>query len=142
LADRQLEKEKKRQEQGEVQDVIVKSGLWSVVRHPNYLGDALVHLSFPLLSIANSIFDPLMLLGPAANYISLRYIGERANEKAQERRYRAHYTMKYKQWEEYRNEKNGFWPAPKELIYNPWSWVILGIGALAAGGEWALQAYW
>ncbi|KAF6811847.1 duf1295 domain protein [Colletotrichum musicola] len=67
---------------------VCKEGIWSLVRHPNYLGDALVHLSFPLLLYASGMLSSIERLGPLANYAFLRYIGgDRENEESQEARY-------------------------------------------------------
>ena len=41
----------------------------------SYLGDALVHFSFPAVLYANGLLNPWYLLGAAANYAFLRYIG-------------------------------------------------------------------
>lgn len=74
LADHQIENHKqKAEEQG--QSEILRSGVWSIVRHPNYLGDALCHLAFPLWNIGSGLFSPWQLLGPIANYLFLRGIG-------------------------------------------------------------------
>lgn len=74
LADRQMERHKR---QGEVlgQSLLLRSGVWSIVRHPNYLGDALCHLAFPLWNLGSGLFSPWQLLGPVANYLFLRGIG-------------------------------------------------------------------
>merc|ERR1711981_1075508 len=78
LADAQLDKHKLNSS-GLKQD-----GVWSIVRHPNYLGDALIHASFPLLLYGSGMLHPLALLGPAANYVYLRYVGgDRQTETSQ-----------------------------------------------------------
>lgn len=74
LADRQIENHKRQtEEQGHSK--ILRSGVWSIVRHPNYLGDALCHLAFPLWNFGSGLFSPWQLLGPIANYLFLRGIG-------------------------------------------------------------------
>lgn len=74
LADQQIENHK-RQTEAHGQSKILRSGVWSIVRHPNYLGDALCHLAFPLWNIGSGLFSPWQLLGPVANYLFLRGIG-------------------------------------------------------------------
>ncbi|KAL4954383.1 hypothetical protein BDW69DRAFT_140554 [Aspergillus filifer] len=127
LADAKLASHKKDRKTG-----LCRDGVWSIVRHPNpsYLGDALVHFSFPLLLIGSGVFHPLTLLGPIANHVFLRLIGGDAeNEATQEERYAKEDPAKKVQFDEYRAEKNSFWPAAKELG-NKWSWIVLGGGAV------------
>lgn len=74
LADNQMETHKQQaEEQGESK--LLRSGVWSIVRHPNYLGDALCHFAFPLWNLGSGLFSPWQLLGPGANYVFLRGIG-------------------------------------------------------------------
>jgi steroid 5-alpha reductase family enzyme len=74
LADSQMEGHKNRaNEQGKGK--ILRSGVWSIVRHPNYLGDALCHFAFPLWNLGSAMFSPLQVIGPVANYLFLRGIG-------------------------------------------------------------------
>lgn len=74
LADYQMENHK-RQSEEQGKSAILRSGVWSIVRHPNYLGDALCHLAFPLWNFGSGLFSPWQLLGPIANYLFLRGIG-------------------------------------------------------------------
>lgn len=74
LADSQIENHKQ-QAEGKGESSILRSGVWSIVRHPNYLGDALCHLAFPLWNLGSGLFSPWQLLGPIANYAFLRGIG-------------------------------------------------------------------
>lgn len=93
----------------------------------SYLGDALVHLSFPLFLWGSGKLHPITLLGPAANYIFLRYIGgDEENEASQEARY-ANDPTKSVQFAQYKQDKNSFWPKVQELA-NPWSAVVVGAG--------------
>ncbi|KIN04994.1 hypothetical protein OIDMADRAFT_101845 [Oidiodendron maius Zn] len=104
------------------------SGVWSIVRHPNYLGDALVHASFPLILYGAGSLHPLATLGPIANYILLRYIGgDKENEAYTEQRYFKDKSPKYSQLQEYKAKKNAFWPSLDELD-NPWLWSVVTIG--------------
>jgi len=74
LADNQIENHKNRSsKQGKGK--ILRSGVWSIVRHPNYLGDALCHFAFPLWNFGTRMFSPWQMLGPIANYFFLRGIG-------------------------------------------------------------------
>ncbi|KAI0014641.1 DUF1295-domain-containing protein [Xylariomycetidae sp. FL0641] len=106
-----------------------RDGVWSVVRHPNYLGDALVHLSFPFLLYSAGQMHPLTVLGPLANYAFLRYVGgDKQNEEYQESRYSKENPVKHQQLQEYKREKNSFWPSVKEAS-NKWVWVVAAVGA-------------
>jgi len=135
LADAQLDKHKLNSS-GLKQD-----GVWSIVRHPNYLGDALIHASFPLLLYGSGMLHPLALLGPAANYVYLRYVGgDRQTETSQRRRYSTSSPEKFKQFERYSEEKNSFWPSSKE-VKNPWLWGIIGSGVAGVLLEKAVSEY-
>ncbi|KAH9933816.1 uncharacterized protein B0H18DRAFT_1115187 [Fomitopsis serialis] len=123
LADTQLETHKQRT--GDI--VLNREGVWSIVRHPNYLGDALVHFSFPVLLYSAGLLHPLALLGPLANYVYLRVLGgDRETERFQEEAYKAD-PLKYEQFRHFRREKNSFWPGLKELA-NGWTWAIVAVG--------------
>jgi steroid 5-alpha reductase family enzyme len=74
LADGQIESHKNRSNE-KSNGKILRSGVWSIVRHPNYLGDALCHFAFPLWNLGSGLFSPWQLLGPVANYFFLRGIG-------------------------------------------------------------------
>jgi len=130
LADYQLAQHKKEGKGG-----LTKEGVWSIVRHPNYLGDAFVHLSFIVLLYGSDMLAPVELLGPLANYLFLRYFGgDKENEANQTRRYSMSDPEKMQQLEQFRSEKNSFWPAAKELG-NKWLWAVLGCGALGVAIE-------
>jgi steroid 5-alpha reductase family enzyme len=123
LADIQLESFKKRDGQG-----VNREGVWSIVRHPNYLGDALIHASFPLFLLGSGLLHPITALGPIANYIFLRYIGgDKENEESQAERYSKHDVVKAEEFNEYRHQKNSFWPKLEEFR-NSWT-----LGVLTAG---------
>lgn len=104
--------------------------------HPgSYLGDALVHLSFPVFLYANDMFSPVVLLGPLANYVFLRLVGgDRENEASQARRYGAENVPKKLDLDRYREERNAFWPDPRQ-ISNPWTWAAVGCGVAGAVAE-------
>lgn len=75
---------------------------------------------------------PLALLGPAANYVYLRYIGgDKTQETSQRRRYSTSDPEKFQQFEQYSEEKNSFWPSTKE-VQNPWLWGVIGSGIVGA----------
>ncbi|KAF5574258.1 DUF1295 domain protein [Fusarium subglutinans] len=124
LADAQLESFKK----DETTQGINREGVWSIVRHPNYLGDVLIHASFPILLLGAGILHPITALGPIANYVFLRYIGgDRENEESQAERYSKHDAVKAQEFKEYRQQKNSFWPKSEELR-NSWTLGVLGVG--------------
>ncbi|KAF3769475.1 DUF1295-domain-containing protein [Cryphonectria parasitica EP155] len=123
LADYQLNRHKKT-DNGNLN----RDGVWSIVRHPNYLGDALVHFSFPLFLWGSGKIHPIVLLGPVANYAFLRYVGGDAqNEAAQAQRYAKTSPVKAQEFSEYKQTKNSFWPKVQEAS-NPWTLTILGAG--------------
>ncbi|KUI55568.1 hypothetical protein VP1G_02931 [Cytospora mali] len=124
LADYQLNSHKKKTANA----TLNREGVWSIVRHPNYLGDALVHLSFPLFLWGSGKLHPITLLGPAANYAFLRYVGGDAqNEAYQEKEY-AKNPVKASDFAAYKHSKNSFWPKVQEGA-NPWTLAVLGAGA-------------
>ncbi|KAI0882939.1 DUF1295-domain-containing protein [Annulohypoxylon maeteangense] len=105
-----------------------REGVWSIVRHPNYLGDALCHLSFPLLLYSAGQLHPLTIVGPIANYIFLRFIGgDKENEENQEKRYSKGNPVKYQELQQYKQSKNSFWPGLGE-VSNKWVWAIATAG--------------
>ncbi|KAI0010463.1 DUF1295-domain-containing protein [Xylariaceae sp. FL0662B] len=118
-----------------------RSGVWSIVRHPNYLGDALLHFSLPLLLYSSGQLHPLVLLGPVANYVYLRFIGgDKEIEAYQEDRYSKESPIKYRQMQEYKRKKNSFWPGLQE-VNNKWLWIVAAAGAGGAIIERSVRAY-
>jgi hypothetical protein len=70
----------------------------------------------------------LALLGPVANYIFLRYVGgDKENEANEEQRYQETDTRKLQQLQEYKVNKNSFWPRVEELS-NPWFLAVAAAG--------------
>ncbi|OWY54324.1 hypothetical protein AA0120_g4226 [Alternaria tenuissima] len=135
LADYQLDQFKAEGNKG-----IMREGVWSIVRNPNYLGDALVHISFIVMLYGSDMLAPVELLGPAANYAFLRFFGGDAEkEKHQERRYSASQPDKFRELEKFRADKNAFWPSVDELS-NKWLWTVLGVGGLGIAVEQTLRA--
>ncbi|ESZ97211.1 hypothetical protein SBOR_2405 [Sclerotinia borealis F-4128] len=127
-ADWQLESHKQDRTVG-----LLTEGIWSIVRHPNYLGDTLLHASFPLILYGAGLFHPLMLLAPLANYTFLRYIGGQGENEVEVKD-----SRKVKDLEKYKREKNSFWPGVDEL-HNEWTWTVVAIGAAGVFGEWGLR---
>ncbi|KAF6794264.1 duf1295 domain protein [Colletotrichum sojae] len=114
---------------------VCKEGVWSLVRHPNYLGDALVHLSFPLLLYATGMLSSIELFGPLANYAFLRHIGgDRENEESQEARYLKNNPEKKVDLDRNRHQRNSFWPDISQ-VRNRWAWVVIGCGLAGAAVE-------
>lgn len=62
----------------------------------------------------------------------------RQNEEYQKERYSKDDPNKYLEFQEYRRQKNSFWPSFSELV-NPWSLVCIGTGAAVAGVEYLLE---
>ncbi|KAF3904728.1 hypothetical protein ABW20_dc0100603 [Dactylellina cionopaga] len=130
LADSQLQKGKRKDGEG-----LVREGVWSIVRHPNYLGDFLVHLSFPLMALADGVFNPAMIVGPLSNYLFLRLVGgDKENEQYQMAKYVRESERKHGELLEWKEKKNSFWPGWREAA-NPWTWAVISAGALGAGVE-------
>lgn len=97
----------------------------------SYLGDVLVHLSFPIFLYANNMLAPITLLGPLANYLFLRFVGgDKETEESQRRRYNSEGMAKKVEFDRYRRERNAFWPDAGQ-IYNKWTWVVVGCGVTA-----------
>ncbi|VBB76897.1 Putative protein of unknown function [Podospora comata] len=114
------------------EEKICKEGVWGIVRHPNYLGDALVHLSFPLMLYASDLLTPIAMLGPLANYLYLRCVGgDKTDEYTRTRRYSSEDVSKKIEFDRYRRERNSFWP-DKGQIHNKWTWIVVGCGVAGA----------
>jgi hypothetical protein len=62
----------------------------------------------------------------------------RQNEEYQKERYSKDDPNKYLEFQEYRRQKNSFWPGFSELV-NPWLLVCIGSGAAVAGVEYWLE---
>lgn len=122
---------------------LCRSGVWSIVRHPNYLGDLMTHLSYPLLLLSAGSFNPYALLGPLANWYFLRHVGgDKQTEASQEYRYRENdQAEKMLDLIESREEKNAFWPSVRELG-NIWTWAVIGSGVAGVFAERALRRYY
>lgn len=98
----------------------------------SYLGDTLVHFSFPLLLFASNSLQPIHLLGPLLNYLFLRYVsGDKENEQSQARRYSTENVNKKIDFDKYRREENAFWP-DKSQVTNKWTWYVVGAGVAGA----------
>ncbi|KAK9414089.1 putative Steroid 5-alpha reductase C-terminal domain-containing protein [Seiridium unicorne] len=114
---------------------VYKEGVWSLVRHPNYLGDALVHFSFPLLLYGSDLLAPIEILGSIANYLFLRYVGgDKQTEAHQHRRYSQSSHEKHADFERFKASHNSFWPKA-DVLTNQWLWIVLGAGAAGAAVE-------
>ncbi|KAL0938346.1 DUF1295 domain protein [Colletotrichum truncatum] len=132
LADWQLARFKK---ENVNENSMCRDGVWSLVRHPNYLGDTLIHFSFPLLLYATGMLHPIELLGPLANYFFLRYVGgDKENESSQESRYLRDNPEKKVDLDRYRQQNNSFWPDASQ-VKNKWAWVVIGCGLAGAAIE-------
>ncbi|KAF2971864.1 hypothetical protein GQX73_g1671 [Xylaria multiplex] len=136
LADTQLEKFK---DSARDSTSVCKEGVWSLVRHPNYLGDALVHLSFPLLLYGSDMLAPVEVLGGIANYLFLRYVGgDKQTERHQARRYSESSPEKFADFQRRKETHNSFWPKA-DVLTNQWLWVVVGAGVAGAVVEQVFQ---
>ncbi|KAK6845720.1 hypothetical protein PG995_015830 [Apiospora arundinis] len=136
LADKQLEEFK---QDPKNKNAVCKEGVWSLVRHPNYLGDSLVHFSFPLLLYGSDMLAPVEILGCIANYLFLRYVGgDKQTEKHQERRYSQTNLEKHADFVKFKETHNSVWPRV-EVVGNKWLWYVLGAGAAGAAIEQAIH---
>jgi steroid 5-alpha reductase family enzyme len=114
----------------------------TLTNHKSYLGDALIHASFPILLASAGLLHPIVLAAPAVNYLFLRYVGgDRENEASQEERYAKTDSLKSVEFQQYKKDKNSFWPSAAE-VQNKWTWYIVGAGvagaALEKGVRWAM----
>ncbi|ORY71409.1 uncharacterized protein BCR38DRAFT_331367 [Pseudomassariella vexata] len=136
LADVQLDRFKRTEKD---KTALCKHGVWSLVRHPNYLGDILVHLSFPLLLYGSDMLAPIEVLGGIANYLFLRYIGgDKQTEKHQTRRYSQSSVEKHADFEKFKQSHNSVWPKA-DVLENKWFWIVAGVGVAVAGIEQAIH---
>ncbi|KAK8095056.1 hypothetical protein PG997_001741 [Apiospora hydei] len=136
LADKQLEGFK---QDDKNKNAVCKEGVWSLVRHPNYLGDSLVHFSFPLLLYGSDMLAPIEILGCLANYAFLRYIGgDKQTEQHQERRYSQTNLEKHADFKKFKETHNSVWPRV-EVVKNKWLWYVLGAGVVGAAVEQAVH---
>jgi hypothetical protein len=102
------------------------------------LGDTLVHFSFTLLNVAG-FWNPIVLLGPIANYCFLRLVGgDKQTEASQMQRYEAEDHTKYEQLKQWQKENNSFWPALRDLA-SPWALAVAGCGFIAVVVEEGLR---
>ncbi|KAI8631777.1 DUF1295-domain-containing protein [Xylariaceae sp. FL1651] len=136
LADAQLDKFKSTAHD---QTSVCREGVWSLVRHPNYLGDTLVHLSFPLLLYGSDMLAPIEILGCLANYLFLRYVGgDKQTERHQARRYSESHPEKFADFQRLKESHNSFWPKA-DVLTNKWLWIVVGAGAAGAAVEQAIH---
>ncbi|KAI1325567.1 DUF1295-domain-containing protein [Xylariaceae sp. FL0255] len=136
LADTQLEKFKSTVHD---QTSVCREGVWSLVRHPNYLGDTLVHLSFPLLLYGSDMLAPIEILGALANYLFLRYVGgDKQTERHQHRRYSESHPEKFADFQKLRESHNSVWPKA-DVLSNKWLWIVAGAGVAGAAVEQAVH---
>ncbi|KAJ5520944.1 hypothetical protein N7463_001397 [Penicillium fimorum] len=132
MADTQLELHRQKRTD------LCRHGFWGLVRHPNYLGDTLVHFSFALLNMAGR-FNPVLILGPVANYLFLRFVGgDKETEASQEERYKSQDPYNYGQLQQWQREKNSFWPCLEDLV-NPLALAVAACGFIGVGIEEGLR---
>lgn len=62
----------------------------------------------------------------------------RQNEEYQLERYSKHNHTKHQQLQQWKAEKNSFWPRLRE-IGNPWTLAMIGVGMLGAVTEFLLE---
>jgi hypothetical protein len=62
----------------------------------------------------------------------------RQNEEYQQERYTQEDPIKYAEFQEYRKQKNSFWPGVSEIT-NPWTLICIGSGIAAAGVQYMFE---
>lgn len=98
----------------------------------------MIHASFPLLLFSSDMLAPIELLGPLTNYLYLRYIGGEGHSEASQSG-ETQDPVKKQQIEEWKGEKNSFWPGA-DALQNQWTWFIVGAGVGGALIERTLRA--
>lgn len=94
-----------------------------------------------MLLAAAGLMHPLTLLGPIANYVFLRYVGgDKENEAIQEEKYSSGSPAKHAQFQEYKRDKNSFWPKLQEFA-NPATWSVIAVGVGGVFAEQMLRGY-
>lgn len=101
----------------------------------SYLGDTLVHLSFPLLLYGSDMLAPIEILGAVVNYLFLRHVsGDKQNEADQARRYSENNPEKFKDFQKFKETQNSVWPKA-DVVTNKWFWIVIGAGAVGVALE-------
>jgi len=62
----------------------------------------------------------------------------RQNEEYQQERYSKEDPTKFAEFQEYREQKNSFWPGVSEIA-NPWTLICVGSGVVAAGAQYMFE---
>jgi steroid 5-alpha reductase family enzyme len=101
----------------------------------SYLGDTLVHLSFPLLLYGSDMLAPIEILGAVANYVFLRHVGgDQQTERDLARRYSENNQEKFNDFQKFRETHNSVWPKA-DVLTNKWLWILVGAGAVGVAIE-------
>jgi len=119
----------------------LKSGVFSIVRHPNYLGDFLTHLSFPILLIGSPTFHWIYFAGPLANLAYLRLFGGDSEDPDNRERWeKAGERNKSYEWRDWSDKEPSFFPSWSAIL-KPATWSVVAIGGLAAAAEIVARSY-
>lgn len=106
-----------------------------ILTKSSYLGDALVHFSFPLLLYGSDLLAPIEILGGIANYLFLRHVGgDKQTEAHQERRYSQSNVEKHADFKKFKESHNSVWPKA-DVLTNKWLWYVVAAGAAGAAVE-------
>jgi hypothetical protein len=62
----------------------------------------------------------------------------RQNEEYQQERYSREDPVKYAEFQDYREQKNSFWPSISEVT-NPWMLICIGSGVAAASAQFMVE---
>jgi hypothetical protein len=63
----------------------------------------------------------------------------RQNEEYQQERYSREDPTKYAEFQEYREQKNSFWPGLSEIA-NPWTLICISSGVAAAAAQYMFES--
>ncbi|CAD6571362.1 MAG: hypothetical protein TREMPRED_000272 [Tremellales sp. Tagirdzhanova-0007] len=114
VADRQKSAWRKAKDEKKHQEKFITSGVWSLSRHPNYLGEILLQCGPPLLalpSLPSTAVRSLVCISPVFTYFLLRYAsGVPPLEQSAEKKWGSD-----KEWRKYADETSVLVPWPAGL---------------------------
>ncbi|OCF58175.1 hypothetical protein L486_04205 [Kwoniella mangroviensis CBS 10435] len=111
IADQQKSTWRKQKDEKKHEEKFISSGLWSLSRHPNYLGEVILQTGPPLLLLTTQLPPSvryLSFISPVFTYILLRYAsGIPPLEESAEKKF-----GKDENWRKYTDETSMFVPLP------------------------------